>query len=76
VTVVPWPSVDNSPCDHCGAHVTDRFRRVFSGDDGRAHRCPDWDTYAQLSRGFATGVDVSFPDPETSFGPHGGEADA
>ncbi|RZH69056.1 hypothetical protein ELS17_06285 [Natrinema altunense] len=33
VTVAPWPSVDNSTCDHCGAHVTDRFRRVFGDDD-------------------------------------------
>jgi len=75
VTVAPWPSVDNSTCRHCGAHVTDRFRRVF-GDDDRAHRCGDCDTDARLSRGSAVGVDVAIPDPETSLGRHGGEADA
>ncbi|WP_254762968.1 DUF7563 family protein [Natrinema marinum] len=76
VTVTPWSSVDNSTCCHCGAHVTDRFRRVFGDDDNRAHRCGDCDTYARLSRGSAAGVDVSIPDPETSLGRHGGEADA
>ncbi|QCS43869.1 hypothetical protein [Natrinema versiforme] len=75
VTVAPWPSVDNSTCDHCGAHVTDRFRRVFGDDGDRPHRCGDCDTYARLSRGSAASVDVSFPDPETSPGRHGGEGD-
>ncbi|MFA9502656.1 hypothetical protein ACERIM_07720 [Natrinema sp. H-ect1] len=76
VTVAPWPSVDHSTCQHCGAHVTDRFRRVFGDDEDRAHRCGDYDTYARLSRGSAAGVDVAVPDPETSEGRHGGEADA
>ncbi|WP_394340606.1 DUF7563 family protein [Natrinema ejinorense] len=40
VAVVPWPSVDNSRCEHCGDHVTDRFRRVF-GDDDLTDRCGD-----------------------------------
>ncbi|WP_226039017.1 hypothetical protein [Natrinema sp. DC36] len=75
VTVAPWPSVDNSTCRNCGAHITDRFRRVFGDDDDRAHRCGDCDTYARLSRGSAAGVDVSIPDPETAPGRHGGEAD-
>ncbi|WP_455196258.1 DUF7563 family protein [Halovalidus salilacus] len=30
-------SVD-SRCLHCGAHITDRFRRVFGGDAGRAQK--------------------------------------
>ncbi|WP_149782202.1 hypothetical protein [Natrinema hispanicum] len=74
VTVAPWPSVDHSTCEHCGAHVTDRFRRVFGDDEDRAHRCGDCDTYARLSRGSAAGVDVAIPDPETSPGRHGGES--
>ncbi len=56
--------------------MTDRFRRVFGDDEDRAHRCGDCDTYARLSRGSAAGVDVAVPDPETSEGRHGGEADA
>ncbi|MFA9502378.1 hypothetical protein A6E15_02075 [Natrinema saccharevitans] len=68
--------VTQSTCLHCGTHVTDRFRRVFGDDEDRAHRCGDCDTYARLSRGSAAGVDVAVPDPETSEGRHGGEADA
>ncbi|WP_226005034.1 DUF7563 family protein [Natrinema salinisoli] len=75
VTVAPWPSVDNSTCNHCGVHVTDGFRRVFGDDDDRAYRRGDCDTYARSSRGSAAGIDVSVPDPETSPGRHGGEAD-
>ena len=66
----------DSSCLHCGAHVSDRFGRVFGDDDDRAHRCSECDTYARLSRGSAAGVDVSIPDPETSPGRHGGEVDA
>ncbi|WP_083902754.1 DUF7563 family protein [Natrinema versiforme] len=76
VTVPEWPSVDHSTCRHCGAHVTDRFRRVFGDDGDWAHRCDDYDAYARLSRGSAAGIDVSVPDPETWPGRHGGEADA
>ncbi|WP_090614534.1 DUF7563 family protein [Natrinema salaciae] len=76
VTVAPWSSVNHSTCQHCGAHVTDRFRRVFGDDDDRVHRCGDCDSYARLSRGSAAGIDVGIPDPETSPGRHGGEADA
>ncbi|UHQ98913.1 hypothetical protein HYG81_24435 (plasmid) [Natrinema zhouii] len=75
MTVAPWPSVDNSTCNHWGAHIIDRFRRVFGDDDDRAHRCGDCDTYTRLSRGSAAGVDVSNLDPETSPGRHGGETD-
>ncbi|QCS44099.1 hypothetical protein [Natrinema versiforme] len=75
VTVAPWPSADRSTCQHCGAYVTDQFRRVFGDDDDRAHRCGECDTYARLSRGSGAGVDVSIPDPETSPGRHGGEPD-
>ena len=75
MTVAPWPSVDNSTCKHCGAHVTDRFGRVFGDDRDRAHRCPECDTYRRLSRGSAAGLDAGIPDPETTDGHHGGEAD-
>ncbi|QCC53275.1 DUF7563 family protein [Natronorubrum bangense] len=76
VTFSLQSSTANSSCRHCGAHVSDRFSRVFGDDDDRAHRCSECDTYARLSRGSAAGVDVGIPDPETSSGRHGGEADA
>lgn len=27
-------------CDHCGAHVSDRFERVFADEQGRLRACP------------------------------------
>jgi len=27
-------------CDHCGAHVSDRFARVFADQAGLLHACP------------------------------------
>jgi hypothetical protein len=27
-------------CDHCGAHVSDQFARVFGDEHGRVHACP------------------------------------
>lgn len=27
-------------CDHCGAHVSDRFARVFRDEEGRLDACP------------------------------------
>lgn len=26
-------------CDHCGAHVSERFARVFADEDGRLRAC-------------------------------------
>ncbi|WP_089789667.1 DUF7563 family protein [Natronobacterium haloterrestre] len=76
VTVAPWPSTGtDSRCQHCDSHVTDRFARVFGDDRDRAHRCPECDSYRRLTRGSAAGKDVDIPDPETSPGRHGGEAD-
>lgn len=28
-------------CDHCGAHVSERFARVFADAKGRLLACPD-----------------------------------
>ncbi|AXR77685.1 DUF7563 family protein [Natrarchaeobaculum sulfurireducens] len=76
VSSTPWRPVDQSTCLHCGGHVTNQFARVFGDDRDRAHRCGECDTYARLSRGSAAGLEVPIPDPETSEGRHGGEADA
>jgi hypothetical protein len=27
-------------CDHCGAHVSERFARVFADEHGQLHACP------------------------------------
>lgn len=27
-------------CNHCGAHVSDRFARVFADEHGRIRACP------------------------------------
>ncbi|WP_081443458.1 DUF7563 family protein [Haloterrigena turkmenica] len=76
VTVAPWPSAGSeSVCEHCGAYVSDQFCRVYGDNSDRVHRCPECDTYCRLTRGSAAGIDVAIPDPETSPGRHGGEAD-
>ncbi|WP_117592806.1 DUF7563 family protein [Haloprofundus halophilus] len=62
---------DENSCIHCGAHVTDGFRRVFGDRNHRVHRCNSCDSYARLSRGSAAGREVRIPDPETAEGRHG-----
>lgn len=27
-------------CDHCGAHVSERFARVFADENGQVRACP------------------------------------
>ncbi|WP_081655616.1 DUF7563 family protein [Halopiger goleimassiliensis] len=75
VSTTPWTPVERSTCLHCGAHVTEQFRRVFGDDLDRAHRCGECDSYARLSRGSAAGLEVDVPDPETANGRQGGEPD-
>ncbi|WP_394328081.1 DUF7563 family protein [Halostagnicola kamekurae] len=64
MTVAPWPSVNESTCQNCGSHVTDRFGRVFGDENDRAHRCGNCDSYRRLSRGSAAGLEVRVPDCE------------
>ncbi|MFC7232164.1 hypothetical protein ACFQMM_13655 [Saliphagus sp. GCM10025308] len=73
VAVSDWVPESSSNCDHCGAHVSEQFRRVYGDDQDRAHRCGECDSFRRLSRGTGAGVDVSIPDPETSPGRHGGD---
>jgi hypothetical protein len=38
-----------SRCDHCGAHVSDRFARVFADEDGGLHACPSCSANAGIA---------------------------
>jgi DNA-directed RNA polymerase subunit RPC12/RpoP len=36
------PAAETMPrCDHCGAHVSDQFARVFADENGRLLACPN-----------------------------------
>ncbi|MFC7215701.1 hypothetical protein ACFQO4_16640 [Saliphagus sp. GCM10025334] len=73
VSSTPWTPVDRSTCDHCGAHVSEQFRRAYGDSSDRAHRWGEFDSFRRLSRGTGAGVDVAIPDPEIAPGHHGGE---
>ena len=36
-------------CNHCGAHVSDRFARVFADEYGRIHACPSCSANAGIA---------------------------
>jgi hypothetical protein len=36
-------------CDHCNAHVSDQFARVFGSKDGRVHACPNCSANAGIA---------------------------
>jgi len=36
-------------CDHCGAHVSERFVRVFADSDGAVRACPDCSATAGIA---------------------------
>jgi hypothetical protein len=36
-------------CDHCGAHVSDQFVRVFADESGRLHACPSCSANAGIA---------------------------
>ncbi|PSP44510.1 MAG: hypothetical protein BRD21_10820 [Halobacteriales archaeon SW_8_66_22] len=36
-------------CDHCGAHVSDRFARVFADKVGRIRACPSCSANAGIA---------------------------
>jgi hypothetical protein len=58
------PTEAPTTCQHCGSHVTRKFRRVFGDRDNVAHRCYACDSNTRLYRGSAAGKDVSRADPE------------
>ena len=57
-------TADSTKCQHCGAHVTAEFRRIFSGEDGLIHRCLACDSTPRLQKGSAAGKEVTYPDPQ------------
>ncbi|WP_435197540.1 DUF7563 family protein [Natronomonas sp. EA1] len=36
-------------CDHCDAHVSDRFARVFADETGQIHACPNCSANAGIA---------------------------
>jgi hypothetical protein len=36
-------------CNHCGAHVSDRFARVFADEYGQIHACPSCSANAGIA---------------------------
>jgi hypothetical protein len=36
-------------CDHCDAHVSDRFARVFADERGDIHACPNCSANAGIA---------------------------
>ena len=36
-------------CDHCDAHVSDRFARVFADEGGQVHACPNCSANAGIA---------------------------
>ncbi|WP_248515678.1 DUF7563 family protein [Salinarchaeum laminariae] len=36
-------------CDHCNAHVSDKFARVFALESGRIEACPNCSTNAGIA---------------------------
>lgn len=63
-------------CDNCGAHVSPRYYRVRSGNDGELHGCPECANPATRQRD-AAGVDSVYAvrsDPDgMSITPDGGD---
>lgn len=54
----------SSQCQHCGAHVTEQFCRVFGDEDNVAHRCLACDSKYRVHRGSAAGKELPYPDPQ------------
>lgn len=48
--VVRTASVQQMPkCDHCGAHVSERFARVFADERGQLLACPSCSANAGIA---------------------------
>ena len=43
------PETTMPTCDHCGAHVSEQFQRVFCDEQGRLGACPDCSANAGIA---------------------------
>lgn len=41
----------SAKCEHCGAHVSPPFVRVFGDNTGTLHRCLECTTFRELQEG-------------------------
>lgn len=46
-------------CQNCGAHVSDRFGRVFGDQSDVVHCCPDCEKFKYIQGGAAAGLDAT-----------------
>jgi hypothetical protein len=52
LVLVDSPRCRHAPmpeCDYCGAHVSERFERVFADEYGRVFACPDCSANAGIA---------------------------
>ncbi|WP_425498435.1 DUF7563 family protein [Natrinema soli] len=42
-------------CENCSNHVTDRYKRVFSANDGTLHACSNWRNTTEMLGGAGAG---------------------
>ncbi|WP_455196254.1 DUF7563 family protein [Halovalidus salilacus] len=42
-------------CDNCGAHVTERYKRVFSDNEGVLHACSNCRGQTEMFHGAGSG---------------------
>lgn len=51
-------------CQHCGAHVSERYARVAGDNDGTVHRCLHCDSRMARKQGSTGGVAVALPESD------------
>ncbi|WP_425504256.1 DUF7563 family protein [Saliphagus infecundisoli] len=44
-------------CENCGSHVTEQYARVFAGNDGTLHACPNCRSQTDIFEG--AGADLA-----------------
>ena len=45
----PLPTIPMPTCDHCSAHVSDQFARVFADERGNIRACPNCSANAGIA---------------------------
>ncbi len=49
LSVVELPTNTMTECDHCGAHVSEQFARVFADEHGHIRACPNCSANAGIA---------------------------